>query len=204
MAPRKPAKAAAKAKIAPKAAAKPAAKASAKTPLPPMLETGAACPCHSPIDAKKYGCWCNCHVMALLLQKGTLLLWLQTAALFVAFNMAWHGLVMAQAYAATAALWLAPEAMQPHYFLLADVSMALVFALLFRLAYTGCGGLVEGTKLGALILLPVALSLLNVLGSQPIPVNVVGLWAAGTVLLGALAGLLGGWLLRHDRRAACC
>lgn len=204
MAPRKPTKAVAKAKITSKATAKPMAKITAKAATPTPPAQGAVCPCHSPIDAKKYGCWCNCHVLALLTQKGTLLLWLQTAALFVAFNMAWHGVVMANSYAASAALWLAPEAMQPHYFLLADVSMALVFALLFRLAYTGCGGLVEGIKLGALILLPVALSLLNVLGSQPVPVTVVGLWAAGTLLLGALGGALGGWLLRHDRRAACC
>lgn len=203
MAPRKPVKAAAKAKPVAKptkATAKPIAKAAA----PAAMTQGAACPCHSPIDAKKYGCWCNCHVLALLCQKGTLMLWLQTAGLFVAFNMFWHGTIMADVYAANAALWLAQDAMQPQYFLLADVSMALVFAILFRLAYTGCGRLVEGTKLGVLILLPVALSLLNVLGSQPTPLNVVGMWAAGTVLLGALAGAMGGWALGRGTRAACC
>lgn len=203
MAPRKPVKAAAKAKPVAKptkAAAKPIAKAAA----PATMAQGAVCPCHSPIDAKKYGCWCNCHVLALLCQKDTLQLWVQTALLFVAFNMAWHGILMASTYAATAQLWLAPEAMKAHYFLLADVSMALVFTLLFRLTYTGCGRLVESTKLGMLILLPVALSLLNVLGSQPTPLNVVGLWAAGTLLLGALAGAMGGWALGRGTRAACC
>jgi hypothetical protein len=82
---------------------------------------------------------------------------------------------------------------------------ALAFALLFRLGYTGCGGLIEGAKLGVLVFLPLAsLTVLLTLASIPPFMPLMGTGIIGAVLaagglyllLGLLAGLLCGWYLK--------
>ena len=76
-----------------------------------------------------------------------------------------------------------------------------------RPRYDSLGGWIEGLKLGTLILAPLAIINLYVLGTQPIPADIVGLWALGAVTQGALGGVLGAYLARRTKPCGpqgCC
>ncbi len=193
-APKVTAKAAAKkapvaAKLASAAAVKPSLKSSAAMPAMHNAAT-CACPCHGPIDAKKYGCWCNCHLFALLRQKGTLLAWLLASTVIIVTG---QGLALATGGEAGSQADL-----------VISIMLGLPFALLFRLAYTGCGGLVEGFKLGALILAPIAIMMGGLHYSAGATVLEASVTGGISLLQGALLGLFCGWLLKPAGSTTCC
>jgi hypothetical protein len=199
MAPRKPTKK--PAKQAPKATAKVALKAAPKAlmakaaapkaaaPIPHNPAT-CVCPCHSPIDPKKYGCWCNCHVLALLCQKGTLAAWLLTATLIVVTG---QGLALATGGMAGSTADF-----------VISVLLALPFALLFRMAYTGCGGLVEGLKLGLIIMAPIGIMMAGLHYSAGATVLEACVTGGISLVQGAILGSFCAWLLKPAGRTACC
>ncbi len=204
MAPRKPTKK--PAKLASKAAAKVALKAAPKalmaktavakaaTPMAQKMPHNAAtcvCPCHSPIDPKKYGCWCNCHVLALLCQKGTLAAWLLATTLLSVSNVLW-GVAMTGGYEFYSAE------------LVVNLLMGLNFALLFRLAYTGCGRLVEALKLGVLVMGPAAITFGTVVYMGGETLQTTALLATMVLAQGGLLGVFCGWLLKPAGSMSCC
>lgn len=194
MAPRKPTKK--PAKQAPKAAAKAAPKALMAKAAAPMAQkvvhnpATCACPCHSPIDPKKYGCWCNCHVLALLCQKGTLAAWLLTATLIIVTG---QGLALATGGMAGSTADF-----------IISVLLALPFALLFRMAYTGCGGLVEGLKLGLIILAPIGIMMGGLHYSAGATVLEACVTGGISLVQGAILGTFCAWLLKPAHGSSCC
>jgi hypothetical protein len=184
-------KAPAKAKIFAKAALKPALKTIANKTAPMGSDCCSMDGCRCGIDASRFGCVCRCHLFALLGQKKTWAVWLIAFAVLLS---------------AGSFLMPLPEAVRPLLFHVANHAVtALAFALLFRLGYTGCGGLIEGAKLGVLVFLPLAsLTVLLTLASIPPFMPLMGTGIIGAVLaagglyllLGLLAGLLCGWYLK--------
>jgi hypothetical protein len=185
---------AAKAKAPAKAAAKPAAKAAvAKTAM--AMECCGEDGCRCGIPAHRFGSLCRCHLFALLCQKKTLGVWLIAFAVLLS---------------AGSFLMPLPEAVRPLLFHIGNHAVtALAFALLFRLGFTGCGGCIEGGKLGMIIFLPLAsLTVLLTLASIPPFMPLMGTGIIGAVLaagslylvLGILAGALCGWYLKP----CCC
>ena len=192
----KTAKPAAKAKTAVKAAIKPTAKAAAaKAVAPTGIENCSTEGCRCGIPASRFGKICCCHLFALLCQKKTWGIWL------IAFSV----LLSAGSF-----LMPLPDAVRPLLFHIANHAVtALAFALLFRLGFTGCGGIVEGGKLGLLIFLPLAsLTVLLTLASIPPFMPLMGTGIIGAVLaagslyllLGILAGVLCAWFVKP----CCC
>lgn len=185
----------AKAKAPVKAAVKPAAKAVTSKTAPMGAECCGEEGCRCGIPASRFGKICCCHLFALLCQKKTWGVWL------IAF-----AVLMSAGYA----LMPLPEALRPLLFHVGNHAVtALAFALLFRLGFTGCGGIIEGAKLGMIIFLPLAsLTVLLTLASIPPFMPLMGTGIIGAVLaagslylaLGLLAGALCGWYLKP----CCC
>ena len=175
-----------------KAAAKPARKAIAPAAKPAASMDGSCC---------GTSC-CGCPVMGAMCQRSTLLLWLMSFAIISAFAMVWHGQLLMPRYLETANLWLPESAMRPELLVATHAGVALIFAILFRMASCCAGGLVNGVKVGILITAPVAMTCVGyTLASQPVPADIVYMWGAGWVLQGAILGLMGGWLLQGK---VCC
>ncbi len=106
-----------------------------------------------------------------------------------------------------------PTQPRPIFFHLANHAVtALAFALLFRLSFTGCGGLIEGIKIGVLVMLPLAsLTVFLTLASIPAFMPILGIGLIGAVaaaggmyvLIGALMGGLSGWMLKPAGMMCC-
>ena len=189
--------------MAPKMKSKPkAAKAAAKSARKAVAP--AAKPMVASMDGTCCGTTscCGCPVLGAMCQRSTLLLWLMSFAIISAFAMVWHGQLLMPRYLETASLWLPESAMRPELLVAAHAGIALVFAILFRMASCCASGLVNGMKVGILITAPVAIASVGyTLASQPVPADIVYLWGAGWVLQGAILGLMGGWLLQGK---GCC
>ncbi len=200
----KPAKAAAKApvKVAAKAPVKAAAKVAAK-PMPKAeMPAAMAKPemCCSTSSGAGCPCCMGCHVLGLFTSKATWAALALTAVIIAGLEMFWHSQILMSRYLETANLWLPQEQMNPWLFFVGQMGIAVVFTVLFRLAYRGMG-LLEGVKLGVLIMAPLAIAQLYVAGSQAIPADILQMWALGYVLQGIIAGMACASLLKG---ASCC
>ena len=191
-----PAKVAAKTPV--KAAAKVAEKPMPKAEMPAVMAKPGMC-CGTTAEA---GCPCcmGCHVLGLFTSKATWAALALTAVIIVGFEMFWHSQILMSRYLETANLWLPQDQMNPGFFIAGQLGIAVVFTVLFRLAYRGTG-LLEGVKLGVLIMAPLAIALLYVAGSQAIPADILQMWALGYVLQGIMAGVACASLLKG---ASCC
>jgi hypothetical protein len=188
-------------KTAPKSKAKP-------LPLPPMGEKkgtcgvdGYCCQGKSPEDCCGGQCGgsCggnskasifDCHILALMKKRA---FWLGSIMAFFSialFQYAWHDIVMMPRYVETASLWrpMAEIAANSHLFLIHHALMAVVFTIIFLLM--GGYGLLKGTKNGVLIASPLAICCIGAYASQPIPADVVQMWALGYLLQGAILGVV--------------
>jgi hypothetical protein len=146
------------------------------------------------------GCCCGCHVLGLFASRVTWASWLLSVIIIVGAQMLLHSQILMQRYIETAGLWLPQSEMNYPYIMIGHVAIATIFTILFRLAYRGWGA-VEGLKLGILISSPLAVSMLYVAGTQPIPMDIIQAWAIGYVAMGAVWGLAQAWLLRDT---TCC
>lgn len=197
MAPKKPARKPVKASAA---KAKPA-------PLPPMPATGKGqcgvdgycCQGKSPEDCCGGNCGGNCgckesiwscHILAMMKKRA---FWLGSIVSIVTiglFQWLWHGPVMMDRYIQTAYLWRPMEeiAANGHLFIMHHVLYGVVFTLLFLMM--GGYSWLKGIKNGILIASPLAICMLVVQATQPIPMDILRLWAAGDLLQGAILGLV--------------
>lgn len=137
----------------------------------------------------------GCHILPLLLTKRLWVATLLVAAMFAGFDMLWHGTLLMDRYLDTSYLWRTEAEMQglTHLFTLAHALTGFVFAVLLTLLG---GGLVKQIKHGILIAAPLAINNLVVYAVQPIPQDIVKMWAVGSLLQGALAGVVV-WLVLH-------
>ena len=157
--------------------------------------TNTACNCDMGISPCQYGSLLRCHLFALLMQRKTLGVWVVTFAVLLS---------------AGSLLMPLPDAMRPMLFQVGNQAItALAFALIFRLGFTGMGGLLEGAKLGTLVFLPMAsLTVMLTLASIPPFMPLMGTGIIGAVLaagamyllLGIAAGVLSAWYLK----GCCC
>lgn len=146
---------------------------------------------------------CGCHVMDVLLKPATWLGIAIAAVIFFAFDFGWHGNLMMPRYLETANLWRPMAEMQTlwPWCVGYHILLAAVFAVGFALM--GCGGCLKGAKNGVLLMAPLAVGTMMAYITQPIPSDILQMWALGYLLEGAIAGAILGLVASRCRGSGC-
>jgi len=146
---------------------------------------GGSCGC----GGSKASIW-DCHILAMLKKRAFWLGSLLSFFTIALFQYAWHDIVMMQRYVETAHLWrpMTDIAANANLFLTSHALVAVVFTLIFLLM--GGYSLLKGIKNGILIMAPMAICSIGAYASQPIPADIVQLWAVGYLLQGAILGVV--------------
>lgn len=109
------------------------------------------------------------------------------------YDFVFHGMVMKNLYSSTTELWRT-EAEMPNYFGWILVGQALVaLAITFLFARFG-EGIKCGVGIGAFIGLALAGSSFISHAVQPIPLTIILAWSLNSLVEGALAGLVAGFV----------
>jgi hypothetical protein len=105
------------------------------------------------------------------------------------FSWFWHGNIMAELYQSTAQLWRAPTEMNPLVLNGGISLMAVIAAYIFMKGYEGTGWR-EGLRFGILVTLFFGGMGLITFATQPMPWDVIKMWAFGDFLLYSIGGIL--------------
>jgi len=110
---------------------------------------------------------------------------------FVVFDFVWHGVLLADIYNETQALWRPEAEWQALYpwTLLLTLAFAALIAFLFTRNYER-KGMGEGLRFGLYIGLLIGLMHAGAYFYMPIPFALAGLWFVGGVLWGLGAGVI--------------
>lgn len=200
---------------------KPAPKKVTPKPLPPMAAKqgecgvdGYCCQGKSPEDCCGGSCGGNCgcktfmgcHIAGLFTDcKAWTMLVVAIAVMFV-FDMLWHGHLMMPRYEETSYLWRPIAEMETLWGWCVAYHVILAFVFTAILLLTQPKTYMQGFKNGALIMAPLALAALSAWMHQNIPADITQMWAIGSLLQGAIAGLaltaVGHWFCL--RKGGCC
>lgn len=130
---------------------------------------------------------------------------LATVLVFVAWSVAdfiIHGLILQSAYQQTAAMWRPMEEMKMGLMRGAVFLTAVCFCLMYGL-FVGARNIKTGLIFGALLGFGNGVSMgYGTYSVMPIPYFMACTWFLGTLVEGALAGLIVGWLLATPKPAA--
>ncbi len=105
------------------------------------------------------------------------------------FSFFWHSKIMGEAYQATASLWRGPQDMDTLALNSGISLMAIIATYIFMKGYEGTGWR-EGLRFGILIsLLFLGMGLIT-FATQPMPANIIKMWALGDLIMFSVGGII--------------
>ncbi|MCP5405497.1 MAG: hypothetical protein H6922_04675 [Pseudomonadaceae bacterium] len=194
---------------------KPAPKKITPKPLPAMEKgvcgvDGYCCQGKAPEDCCGGSCGsactvCGCHILPLFFKKRFWVGLILAIGAVMGFDWLWHGRLLMDRYLETSYLWRGEAEMRglTYYFTLTQVVVAFAYTTLLMLLPSG---IVKGIKHGVLLALPLAAATMTTYAVQPIPADILQMWALGYVLQGALVGLIVAVTLHYAEayKGGCC
>ena len=107
------------------------------------------------------------------------------------FEWLFHGMILADAYQATAQLWRTEADMQSHFYwmLLGQLLFAVMFCFIFTKGYQQ-KGLAEGARYGFYMALFISTTTLVMYAVTPYPGTLVTAWIIGGIVELVLAGMI--------------